>query len=74
MTLNEIEVALSQLEDLLNHLSWNILAIHNDTHSGFERIVEDGRLLFSYAAVGIRNSAQAPTDPEGKKEKFNQFI
>ena len=62
MTLTEIEGALSQLEDLLNHLSWNVLAIHNDTHSGFESVVEDGNLLFAYAAVGIRNAA--PADPE----------
>jgi hypothetical protein len=58
MTLTEIEGALSQLEDLLNHLSWNVLAIHNDTHSGFESIVGDGKSLFACAAVGIRNAAQ----------------
>ena len=62
MTLTEIEGALSQLEDLLNHLSWNVLAIHNDTHSGFESVVEDGKLLFACAAAGIRNTA--PADPE----------
>jgi hypothetical protein len=62
MTLTEIEDALSQLEDLLNHLSWNVLANHNDTHSGFESIVEDGKLLFACAAVGIHNAV--PTDPE----------
>jgi hypothetical protein len=59
MTLTEIEGALSQLENLLNHLSWNVLAIHNDTHSGFESVVEDGKSLFAFAAAGIRNAATA---------------
>src|ERR1035437_8495147 len=40
MTLTEIGGALFQLERLLNHLSLNVLSIHNDTHSGFESIVE----------------------------------
>lgn len=57
MTLTEIEGALTQLESLLNHLSWNILAIHNDTRNGFESLVEDGKSLFACAAAGIRNAA-----------------
>ena len=57
MTLTEIESALTQLEGLLNHLSWNVLAIHNDTRSGFESLVEDGKSLFACAAAGIRNAA-----------------
>ena len=57
MTLTEIESALMQLEGLLNHLSWNVLTIHNDTRSGFESLVEDGESLFACAAVGIRNAA-----------------
>lgn len=62
MTLSDIEGALSELEDLLNHLSLNILAIHNDTHSGFESLAEDGKLLFSFVAEGIRNA----TPPDSK--------
>lgn len=55
MTLTEIEGALVQLEDLLNHLSWNVLALHNDTHSGFERIVDDGKTFFACTAAGIQS-------------------
>lgn len=62
MTLTEIEGALVQLEDLLNHLSWNVLAIHNDTHSGFERIVDDGKAFFACAAAGIQSESK--TEPE----------
>ena len=62
MTLTEIEGALAQLEDLLNHLSWNVLAIHNDTRSGFESIVDDGKALFACAAAGIQSDSK--TDPE----------
>lgn len=62
MTLTEIESALAQLEDLLNHLSWNVLAIHNDTRSGTESLVEDGISFFACTAVGL----QSPAD--GKAE------
>ena len=57
MTLTEIEDALVQLEDLLNHLSWNILAIHNETRSGFAGLVDDGKSLFAFAAAGLRTAA-----------------
>jgi hypothetical protein len=63
MTLTEIEGALMQLEDLLNHLSWNVLAIHNDTRSGFESVVDDGKALFACAAAGIKSASEAK--PEG---------
>ena len=56
MTLTEIESALMQLEELLNHLSWNVLAIHNDTRSGFESIVDDGKALFACGAVGVQSA------------------
>jgi hypothetical protein len=59
MTLTEIESALTQLEGLLNHLSRNVLAIHNDTRSGFESLVEDGKFLFACAATGMRNPPSA---------------
>ncbi len=58
MTLTEIEGALMQLEDLLNHLSWNVLAIHNDTRTGFESIVDDGKALFAFAVVGIQSASK----------------
>jgi AbiU2 len=57
MTLTEIESALSQLDELFNHLSRNVLAIENDTRSGTEILVEDGKSLFTCIAVGMRGLA-----------------
>ncbi len=57
MTMAEIEDALDKLEDLLNHLSWNVLSVHNDTKSKFERLVDDGISLFNYTAIGIRKES-----------------
>lgn len=57
MTLTEIEDALAQLEDLLNHLSWNVLGIHNETRSAFEGLVDDGKALFAATAAGLRGAA-----------------
>lgn len=62
MTLSEIEDALVQLEALLNHLSWNVLAIHNETRSGFVGLVDDGKSLFALAAAGIRSAAAVVPD------------
>ncbi len=56
MNLTEIEGALVQLENLLNHLSWNVLNIHNETRSGFEALVDDGKSLFAFTAAGIRSA------------------
>ena len=56
MNLTEIEDALVQLEDLLNHLSLNVLNIHNETRKGFESLVDDGKSLFAFTAAGIRNA------------------
>lgn len=53
MTLTEIEGALVQLEALLNHLSLNVLSIHNETRSAFEGLVDDGKALFALTAVGM---------------------
>lgn len=61
MTLTEIEGALAQLEDMLNHLSWNVLGIHNETRSAFEGLVDDGKALFAFTAVGIRGVAVTDT-------------
>jgi hypothetical protein len=62
MTLTQIEGALMQLEELLNHLSWNVLAIHNDTRSGFESLVEEGKAFFACAAAGVQSASKA--EPE----------
>lgn len=55
MNLDDLEGALMQLEEALNHLSWNVLSIHHDTRSGSACLVEDGRSLFASLAVGIAN-------------------
>ena len=62
MTLTEIEGALAQLEDLLNHLSWNVLGIHNETRSAFKGLVDDGKALFASTAAGLRG---APASDRG---------
>jgi hypothetical protein len=62
MTLTEIEGALVQLEDLLNYLSLNVLAIHNETRSGFEGLVDDGKSLFAFTAAGIRSATAVEPD------------
>lgn len=55
MNLDDLESALMQLEEALNHLSWNVLGIHNDTRTGSTGLVEEGRSLFTSLAVGIAN-------------------
>lgn len=59
MNLDDLESALTQLEKALNHLSWNVLGIHNDTRTGSTGLMEEGRSLFTSLAVGIAN------EPEG---------
>lgn len=58
MNLDDLEDALTQLDETLNHLSWNILAIHNNTRSGSVGLVMEGRTLFSAIAAGIPNKAE----------------
>ncbi|GAB3765067.1 hypothetical protein GCM10028796_21460 [Ramlibacter monticola] len=52
MNLTEIEGALGQLDEAINHLSWNVLAIHSDTNSAFEPLVEEGKRFFLAVANG----------------------
>lgn len=54
MDVMEIEGALKQLDEAINHLSWNVLSIHNDTNSAFEPLVAEGRELFMAVANGLR--------------------
>jgi hypothetical protein len=49
---------MSELDSLFNHLSWNVLCIHNDTRGGTEGLVEDGTALFACIAVGMQNIAR----------------
>lgn len=53
MDLVEIEGALKQLDEAINHLSWHVLAIHNDTNSAFEALVGEGRALFTTVGNGL---------------------
>jgi hypothetical protein len=53
MGMAEIEGALEQLDEAINHLSWNVLSIHNDTNSAFVGLVEEGKGLFSTAANAL---------------------
>lgn len=58
MSLAEIEGALTFLEEALNHLSREVLGIHNDTRNGSIGLVEEGRSLFTSLAVGITNNTE----------------
>ena len=56
MGLVEIEGALRQLDEAINHLSWHVLSIHNDTNSAFERLISEGKTLFAAVATGMDTS------------------
>ncbi len=53
MNLAQIDVALKQLNEAINHLSWNVLGIHSDTNSAFEGLVAEGLALFKATARGM---------------------
>jgi hypothetical protein len=55
MNLREIEGALDQLDEAINHLSWNVLSIHSDTKSAFESLIDEGKALFLSASNGLRS-------------------
>ncbi|MGQ0525531.1 MAG: AbiU2 domain-containing protein [Betaproteobacteria bacterium] len=61
MTLADLEGALKQLEEALNHLSWHVLSIHNDTRSGSDGLVDEGKRLFAVIGVGLGCSLQTAT-------------
>jgi hypothetical protein len=58
MNLAQVEAALKQLDEAINHLSWNVLGIHSDTNSAFERLVDEGRALFQATARGTAGQRQ----------------
>lgn len=62
MNLDDLESALVQMEEALNHLSFNVLGIHNDTRSGSAGLVKEGRSLFASIAVGIANMPEGASD------------
>ena len=66
MKLPEVEVALLELEELFNHLSWNVLGIHNDTRSGSEPLVEEGANLFSLIARAVEIESSLNIAPSPK--------
>lgn len=53
MNLREIEGALDQLDEAINHLSWNVLSLRSDTKSAFEPLIEEGKALFLSASHGL---------------------
>jgi hypothetical protein len=58
MNLTELEGALKQLDEAINHLSWNVLAIHNDTNSAFEPLASEGMHLFLAVANGLGSTKE----------------
>ena len=63
MNVAELESALVQLEEALNHLSLNVLGIHNDTRNGSKGLIVQGRSMFASLALGI---AGAPKNLSGE--------
>jgi AbiU2 len=63
MNLADLESALTQLEEALNYLSWNVLGIHNNIRDGSDGLVEDGRSMFASLAVGIANTPKHSVAP-----------
>lgn len=61
MNLDDLEGALVQLEELLNHASIAVLRVHNDTRTGSEELIEQGMALF--ACLGAQVNANAGTPP-----------
>jgi hypothetical protein len=55
MTLDDLETALKQLDQVLNHLSRHVLSIHNDTRTGSVHLIEEGRRLFVAISKGLKD-------------------
>ena len=53
LDLDDLGVTLKKLEDALNNLSENVLALRVDTFSGPETLIEDGRAMFEMLSKGI---------------------
>jgi HEPN superfamily AbiU2-like protein len=64
MSLPDLEAALKQLEDAVNHLSWHVLSIHNDTRGGSEGLIEEGKRLFASLSKGL--NSQRTEDPNAE--------
>jgi len=56
MHLDDIAAGLSQLEELLNAVSLEVLKVHNDTETGSEDLVQQGAALF--ACIAERHAAR----------------
>lgn len=61
MNLDEIAAGLSQLEELVNKISFEALRVHNDTETGSEDLVQQGVALF--ACIAERHVGPAETPP-----------
>lgn len=58
MDLKEVSSGLSQLEELLNELSVAATRVHNDTETGSNDLVKEGRELFSVIAKQLADGNQ----------------
>ena len=61
LKLPEIEEALLQLEGLLNHLSWNLLGLHNDTRTGSAALADEAAALLELIASAMPD--ERPHEP-----------
>ncbi len=62
MNLDDIATGLTQLEELLNTISLEVLRVHNEIESGSKDLVQQGTALF--ACVAERLASQAETPPK----------
>ena len=62
MHLDDIAAGLSQLEELLNAISLEVLKVHNDTETGSEDLVQQGVALF--ACVAERHAVRTDSLPK----------
>ena len=58
MSLVDLESALKQLDEAINHLSWHVLSIHNDNRAGSAALIDDGRALFEFTAKGLAENGK----------------
>lgn len=65
MHLDDIAAGLSQLEELLNTISLEVLKVHNDTETGSEDLVQQGAALF--ACIAERRAACADSPPNQRR-------
>lgn len=60
MNLEDIATGLTQLEELINTISLEVLKVHNDAETGSEDLVQQGINLFARIDQGLAGRAEAP--------------